>query len=76
MTEQERKEGEVKFFGDMYEEQLGLDISEVLVVENGKYKLLMEMLALSMSSLALDMTAADHHRMGVFLEEIIADNIR
>lgn len=75
MDEQARKEAEVKFFGDMYEEQMGLDISEVLVVEDGKYKLLMDMMALSMSSLKLEMTEQEHHRMYTFLQDIMSDDI-
>lgn len=74
MTEQERKQGEVDFFGSMYEDQMGLDIGEVLVVEDGKYKLLMDMMALSISSLRLNMTDAEHERMGKFLKEIMSDD--
>ena len=61
-------------FKKMFEDQMNLDLSDVVEVVDGKFVLHMELLAVSMGSLSLDMTKEDHGDMATFIEMIQVDN--
>ena len=63
-------------FEKMFKDQLGLELKEILTIEDGKLNLSGEMLGLSMASLRLTMTREEHGEFVEFTKQIEKDNSR
>jgi hypothetical protein len=61
-------------FTAKFKEQLGLELSDVVSLENDKFCLKMEMMALSIGSLKLDLTDDEHDQMSEFLTMVKDEN--
>jgi len=51
-------------------DQLGLNLSEAVENDNGKYTLKIELMGLSMASINLSLSKEEHGLMAQFLEEL------
>jgi len=63
-------------FRELFLTQMGLELSEVLVLENDKFILKMDLLSISMASLSLKLSKDEHSDIAKFLELIRDDNLK
>ena len=61
-------------FQNKFKEQLGLELSDVVVLQDDKFVLKMELMALSIGSLKLQLSNEEHGFMSSFLTHIKNDN--
>ena len=62
-------------FGEKFKEQMGLNISDILTITNGKYYISSDnKMGLSIASLKLDLSDKEHGKMSTFLTLISEDN--
>jgi len=54
-------------FRELFLTQMGLELSEVLVLENDKFILKMDLLSISMASLSLKLSKDEHSDIAKFL---------
>jgi len=57
-----------------FKKQLDLDLTDVVVLRNNKFHLKMELTAISMGSMQLDLNQEEHGVMANFLEQVAKDN--
>ena len=69
-----KKEELFNKFKKCFQEQMGLDIEEVLEFKENTFVLKMELMAISMASMRLDLDKEEHGQMAEFLELIKEDN--
>jgi hypothetical protein len=63
-----------QFADDAFREQMGLDLSEILKIENGRFSITSDnRLGLSMGSLQLDLDRDGHGNIASLLEKINED---
>lgn len=60
-------------FQAKFKEQLGLELSDVVVLQEGKFVLKMELMALSIGSMKLQLSNEEHGFMASFLTQIQDD---
>lgn len=61
-------------FQNKFKEQLGLELSDVVVLQDDKFVLKMELMALSIGSMKLQLSNEEHGFMSSFLSQIQEDN--
>ena len=73
-TDNERKYYLFNYFDNIFSEQLGLELSDILTIVNYKFKLKGQpLMAISMASMSLDLTKDEHRLMAEFIELIQND---
>lgn len=61
-------------FKKHFKEQMNLDLEEVLTIQDEKFVLNMELMAISMASMNLNLSKEEHGQMADFLSLIREDN--
>lgn len=61
-------------FKKHFKEQMNLNLEEVLTIQDDKFVLNMELMAISMASMNLNLTKEEHGQMADFLSLIQKDN--
>jgi len=58
----------------LFQEKMGLNLNEVVVLENDKFKLKMELIVISRASMLLELTQEQHGIIADLIEFIQIDN--
>tara|TARA_Y100000588_G_scaffold240585_2_gene254425 strand:+ start:41359 stop:41598 length:240 start_codon:yes stop_codon:yes gene_type:complete len=69
-----KKQELYNLFKKHFKEQMNLNLEEVLTIQNDKFILSMELMAISMASMKLELSKEEHGQMADFLSLIQEDN--